>query len=102
MLKQRGCANLACRQNGLEIMQCYSWTDEELERLRKLRAEGLSQQAIGEALGRTKGVISTKLRDLGLNKPPPPRAHASHARENHTRIRAGKVTLPPLGSLSDC
>ena len=72
---------------------------EELARLRKLRADGLSQPAIGEVLGRSKEAISTKLRDLGLNATAPAQGQP---RKNHTRIRAGKVTLPPLGSLSDC
>jgi hypothetical protein len=36
-------------------MRRYGWTGEELARLRKLRADGLSQPAIGEVLGRSKG-----------------------------------------------
>ena len=59
----------------------------------------MTQPAIAEALGRSKGAIFTKLRDLGLNAPA---SAQGQPRKNHTRVRAGKVTLPPLASLSDC
>lgn len=44
------------------------WTDERLEKLRKLWDKGLSISAIGEKLGVTRNAIAGKAHRLGLRK----------------------------------
>jgi hypothetical protein len=60
------------------------WTEAEMDRLRKLKREGLTNKQIGEHLGRTESGVGEKSRRLGLisyritegpdpNAPPPTR-----------------------------
>ena len=48
------------------------WTDERLDELRKLWAEGLSITQIGEALGVSRNAIAGKAHRMGLPKRPSP------------------------------
>ena len=48
------------------------WTDERLNELRKLWAEGLSISQIGEALGVSRNSIAGKAHRMGLPKRPSP------------------------------
>ena len=48
------------------------WTDERLEDLKKLWAEGLSISQIGDALGVTRNAIAGKAHRMGLPKRPSP------------------------------
>ena len=48
------------------------WTDERLEELKKLWAQGLSISQIGEALGVSRNAIAGKAHRMGLPKRPSP------------------------------
>ena len=48
------------------------WTDERLDELKKLWAEGLSISQIGEALGVSRNAIAGKAHRMGLPKRPSP------------------------------
>ena len=48
------------------------WTDERLEKLKKLWAQGLSISQIGEALGVSRNAIAGKAHRMGLPKRPSP------------------------------
>ena len=48
------------------------WTDERLEELKKLWAQGLSISQIGEALGVSRNAIAGKAHRLGLPRRPSP------------------------------
>ena len=48
------------------------WTDERLEELKKLWAQGLSISQIGEALGVSRNAIAGKAHRVGLPKRPSP------------------------------
>ena len=48
------------------------WTDERLNELKKLWAEGLSISQIGEALGVSRNAIAGKAHRMGLPKRPSP------------------------------
>ena len=48
------------------------WTDERLDELKKLWAEGLSISLIGEALGVSRNAIAGKAHRMGLPKRPSP------------------------------
>ena len=48
------------------------WTDERLDELKKLWAEGLSISQIGEALGVSRNAIAGKAHRIGLPKRPSP------------------------------
>jgi hypothetical protein len=43
-----------------------AWTDRDIERLRKLVAQGLSDASIGRQVGRTPGSVHGKVDRLGL------------------------------------
>jgi hypothetical protein len=45
------------------------WTAEEIDTLRKMRANGSTLDAIGRALGRTRNAVSGKVNRLGLSLP---------------------------------
>lgn len=55
-------------------------TPEQLEQMRQLRAEGLSQQEIGERVGISQNTVSKWLRGLRTHKPPEPPKPAKAAR----------------------
>jgi len=48
------------------------WTDERLDELKKLWAEGVSISQIGEALGVSRNAIAGKAHRMGLPKRPSP------------------------------
>ena len=48
------------------------WTDERLEELKKLWAQGMSISQIGEALGVSRNAIAGKAHRMGLPKRPSP------------------------------
>ena len=68
------------------------WTPHRDARLKSLRERGLKNDEIADAMGLSANAVSRRLSKLGLTAPrraPLPRLSAP---------RAGKVTLPPLGS----
>lgn len=54
----------------LKPIKRFSWSKEDLERLRQMREQGLSLETIAEKLGKNKGSVMAKLRVLKkLNEP---------------------------------
>lgn len=77
-----------------------SWTDEEYEMVRKLKAEGLTYAQIGKRLGRSKDAIVGCTRRLGLCTPKPVyQASLPRKPKRPDPLPWGAVTLPPLPSL---
>jgi len=81
------------------------WPAARVARLRELHAAGLSYAAIGRALGTTTNAAVGKAHRLGLpNRQSPIIRDADDPRRRVPAPaavpRAGKVTLPPLASLS--
>jgi hypothetical protein len=85
------------------------WTAAEVTLLRKLARTDLSYAGIGEKIGRTKHAVARKLHDIGMPPRIAPKSGFQAERgarvkpSSHDKgggIRAGKVTLPPLPSLS--
>lgn len=74
-----------------------AWTDAEIERLKELFEEGLSQRRIALLIGRTKNSVHTKMNSLRLVRSPLIKPSSS----NKSTIKRGKVTLPPLPSESE-
>ena len=66
-----------------------AWTEERLEKLRKLWAEGLSITQIGDALGVSRNAIAGKAHRMGLPKRPSPIAKSKPK-------AAPKTTPPPM------
>jgi hypothetical protein len=86
-----------------------NWTDKDILLLRKLVRADLSYAGIGEKLGRTKHAVARKIHDLDLPTRVVPNSGSqadrgarakSSSHDKGEGIRAGKVTLPPLPSLS--
>lgn len=75
------------------------WTDREVAILRRLRAEGATPLQVRERLGRSQSAIRAKARSekIPLVRGEPMSQHRQGDRQAPT---AGKVTLPPLASLS--
>lgn len=66
-----------------------AWTEERLEKLRELWAEGLSITQIGDALGVSRNAIAGKAHRMGLPKRPSPIAKSKPK-------PAAKTTPPPM------
>ena len=61
-----------CKRSDLMSDRGNVWTDERLDELKKLWAEGLSISQIGEALGVSRNAIAGKAHRMGLPKRPSP------------------------------
>lgn len=48
------------------MAEAKKWTDEEIEQLKKMKAQGKTHKEIGEDLGRTPGAITAKVTKLGI------------------------------------
>lgn len=74
------------------------WSDETIERLRRLWEEGLSSSAIGRQLGYSKNAIIGKARRIGLSGRPSPIKSDSPTRPRIGRPKpiGDKPTLPSL------
>jgi hypothetical protein len=76
------------------------WTDEERTQLRRLHDNGLGQNQIAKAMGRSKNSIHRQLGNLGLIRSERNSAVVARVAPGHATHRAPKTTLPPLPSLS--
>jgi GcrA cell cycle regulator len=75
------------------------WTDETIERLRALWAEGLSTAEIGRRMGISKNAVVGKAHRLNLPaRPSPIRRDASGAARPPAPRRVTGPTLPPLAT----
>jgi hypothetical protein len=77
------------------------WPDEVWQKCLRLKRQGLNNHEIAAELGVSREAVMGKLWRKGVSAAPgvarlekPP-----EAREPRVRVRAGKVTLPPLPSL---
>lgn len=70
----------------------FDWTDERLERLRRLWAEGMSASKIGVQMGISKNSVVGKVHRLKLPSRPSPIQPRSEPKAK----RAPKQTLPPV------
>jgi IS30 family transposase len=77
------------------------WTDEERAQLRRMHANGMRQNQIAKAMGRSKNSIHRQLANLGLIRSDRNSAVVRHLEPGHATHRAPKTTLPPLPSLMD-
>jgi len=75
------------------------WPDWEVEKLRQLRADGMSVRDIPAALGRSTYAVASKIRELGLPAVNDGLRQRGSAKQDRY-MRAGKSTLPPLPSLA--
>jgi hypothetical protein len=80
------------------MMTGTPWTEDELQQLRRLHENGISQSKIGAMLGRTKHSVHRQLMNLGLSGGAPPHAPAK-PRQQPRAQRAGLTTLEQLPSL---
>lgn len=69
------------------------WTEERLEQLKRLWAEGLSISQIGEALGVSRNAIAGKAHRMGLPKRPSP-INKSKAEESDANLVEDLQELP--------
>ncbi len=67
------------------------WTDDRIEALSALWAEGLSTAEIGRRLGITKNAVVGKAHRLSLTPRPSPLKHGVVARPRPTKIAQSKV-----------
>ena len=75
------------------------WTDEIIDVLRSLWAEGFSTNEIARRVGMTKNAIVGKSHRLGLpSRPSPSRRDPDAAPRQPRPSKAPKTTLPPLPS----
>ena len=79
-------------------MAKHIWSEAEEGEIRRHFAAGLSHREIALAMGHSKFSVTSKLERLGLRRVDPVSTNPPRREE---RQRAGKVTLPPLASLSD-
>jgi len=74
------------------------WNGTTIAELRRLWADGLPTEEIGRRLHLSKDAVIAKAHRLGLAaRPSPIRRDGIHRARPQ---RAGKTTLPPLGSLA--
>jgi hypothetical protein len=81
------------------MMTGTPWTEDELQQLRRLHENGISQSKIGAMLGRTKHSVHRQLMNLGLGGGTPPPHDPAKPRQQPRAQRAGLTTLEPLPSL---
>ncbi|BAQ18341.1 GcrA family cell cycle regulator [Methyloceanibacter caenitepidi] len=60
-------------------MRGTPWTDDQVATLIRLRKAGLSNSKIGDAVGKTRDSVNTKIRLLGLPKRTPKTTQKQHA-----------------------
>ena len=80
------------------------WPDELWEKCLRLKRRGLTPRELAIELGVSREAVMGKLWRKGVSAKPgvemlekPP-----ETRQPRTRERAGRVTLPPLASLTEC
>ena len=98
-------------------LNVQAWSETDMAQLRKLRAEGMSLEAIGTIVRRSKGAVGRKCKDLGLTEPPrgvpkpveepKPKAVKPGPKPQPEKpkqaqpLRPGAITLPILPSLHE-
>jgi GcrA cell cycle regulator len=78
----------------------FEWTEERVETLKTMWADGKSQRDIGTALGISRGAVAGKIDRLNLPQPLFKQTSATHInRPRHARRRPDEQIDMPVGKL---
>jgi len=77
------------------------WPDERWQKCLRLKRQGLTPRDIAAELGVSREAVMGKLWRKGVSAKPGVAMLETPPDARERRVRAGRVTLPPLESLSD-